>query len=184
MPREICVSEVAGIRAGLRGFGLLVLALASAAPAFGAGSIFGPAPLPDWVKTAAAQKLPEFPGTPKAVMLLDETTYTVGVDGRAVEHVRRVVKILRPQGREYGYPVVWFDKDSRILSMHVWSIDPAGHEYTLKDEDLREVSPPGEGGQLYEDTRYKMADPPGRDPGGVVAYEYERRERPYLAETN
>jgi hypothetical protein len=140
--------------------------------------------VPDWVKTAAAQPLPKFPGTPKAVVLLDETTYTVGSDGRAVEHVRRVVKILRPQGREYGYPVVWFDKDSKILSMHVWSIDAAGHEYAIKDNEMMEISPPGEGGELYADTKAKVADPPGRDPGGVVAYEYERRDRPYLAETN
>jgi hypothetical protein len=33
------------------------------------------------------------------VVLLDELTYTVAPDGRAAEHVRRVVKILRPQGR-------------------------------------------------------------------------------------
>jgi hypothetical protein len=150
----------------------------------GHASIFGPAPLPDWVKTAAQQKLPTFPGAPKAVVLLDQTTYTVGSDGRAVEHVRRVVKILRPQGRDYGYPAVTFDKDSKVLSFHVWSIDPAGHEYTLKDEDIREIGHPGEGGELYDDDRAKVADPPGRDPGGVVAYEYERRERPYLAESN
>jgi hypothetical protein len=161
-----------------------VLLAMACVPAFGAGSIFGTAPVPDWVKSAAAQKLPVFPGTPKAVVLLDETTYTVGSDGRAVEHVRRVVKILRPQGREYGYPVVWFDKDSKVLSMRVWSIDPAGHEYTLKDEDIREIGLQGDGGELYSDTRAKVADPPGRDPGGVIAYEYERRERPYLAETN
>jgi hypothetical protein len=140
--------------------------------------------VPDWVKAAAAQPLPKFPGSPKAVVLLDETTYTVGSDGRAVEHVRRVVKILRPQGRDYGYPYVSFDKDSKILSMHVWSIDPAGHEYQVKDNEMLEVSPPGEGGELYEDEKARVANPPGRDPGGVVAYEYERRNRPYLAETN
>jgi hypothetical protein len=140
--------------------------------------------VPDWVKAAVAQPMPKFPGTPKAAVLLDETTYTVGSDGRAVEHVRRVVKILRPQGREYGYPVVWFDKDSKVLSMHVWSIDPAGHEYALKDNEISEIGNPGEGGQLYDDERARVAEPPGRDPGGVVAYEYERRERPYVAETN
>jgi hypothetical protein len=156
----------------------------SAVPAHGAGSLFGTAPVPDWVKTAAQQKLPVFPGNPKAVVLLDETTYTVGADGRATEHVRHVVKILRPQGRDYGYPAVWYDKDSKVLSMHVWSIDAAGHEYTLKDSDIGDVGAPGEGGQLYSDDRAKVADPPGRDPGGVVAYEYEKRERPYLAETN
>jgi len=149
-----------------------------------AGNIFGSAPVPDWVKTAAQQKLPEFHGNPKAVVLLEETTYTVDQKGQAIEHVRRVVKILRPQGRDYGYPSVWYDKDSKVLSLHVWSIDSAGHEYTVKDSDILDVGAPGEGGELYSDDRAKVADPPGRDPGGIIAYEYEKRARPYLAETN
>lgn len=166
---------VAG-RVAARALGIGVLAIGM--PAWGASAV------PDWVKAAAAQPLPHYPASTKAVVLLDETTYTVGTDGKAVEHVRRVIKILRPQGREYGEPVVWFDKDSKILFMHVWSIDPSGHEYTLKDNEIAEVSPPGEGGELYVDERAKVAEPPGRDPGGVIAYEYEKRERPYLAETN
>jgi hypothetical protein len=163
---------------------LAALLLACCPLAHAGGSIFGGNPVPDWVKAAAQQKLPDFAGAPKAVVLLDETTYTVGSDGRAVEHVRRVVKILRPQGRDYADPFVSFDKDSKVLSMHVWSIDPAGHEFSLKDEDIIEVGHPGEGGELYDDEKAKVAEPPGRDPGGIVAYEYERRERPYLAETN
>ena len=154
-----------------------------AAPAF-AGALFGSAPVPDWVKTAAQKKLPEFHGNPKAVVLLDETTYTVDEKGQATEHVRRVVKILRPQGRDYGYPAVSYDKDSKVLLMHVWSIDAAGHEYSMKDNEIADVGAPGEGGELYSDDRAKVADPPGRDPGGVIAYEYEKRERPYLAEAN
>jgi len=173
--------------ASMRWTGMLAVICAAAmiaVPAW-AESIFGsPAPAPDWVKAAAQEKLPEFSGTPKAVVLLYETTFTVGADGRATEHVRRVVKILRPQGREYGYPAVWYDKDSKVMSMHVWSIDPAGHEYTLKDNEIQDVGIPGDGGQLYSDDRAKVADPPGRDPGGIIAYEYEKRERPYLAETN
>jgi hypothetical protein len=159
----------------LAGIGLL---LAVTSPLYAASGI------PDWVRTAAHQDLPKYPASTKAVVLLDETTYTVGTDGRATEHVRRMVKILRPQGREYANPFVWFDKDSKVTSMHVWSIDPAGHEYALKDSEIQEIGEPGEGGQLYSDERAKVADPPGRDPGGVVAYEYEKRERPYLAETN
>ncbi|HVG27513.1 MAG TPA: DUF3857 and transglutaminase domain-containing protein [Acidobacteriaceae bacterium] len=140
--------------------------------------------VPDWVRQAAQQKLPSFPESTKAVVLLSELTYTVAPDGKAVMHVRQVVKILRPQGRRYGYPFVSFDKDSKVLSMHVWSIDPAGHEYALKDDEIHEISPRGESWELYSDDKAKVADPPGRDPGGVIAYEYERRERPYLAETN
>lgn len=139
--------------------------------------------VPDWVKAAAQKSLPTFPETAKAAVLLSETTYTVGSDGQAVEHVRTVIKILRPQGREYGYPVVWTDKDQKVLSMHVWSIDPSGHEFAVKDNEIKEFSTPG-GGEEFSDDKAKVADPPGRDPGGIVAYEYERRERPYLAETN
>lgn len=150
-----------------------------------AASFFGSSQtVPDWVKAAAEQKLPEFHGNPKAVVLLDETTYTVDPSGRATEHVRRVVKILRPQGRDYGYPAVTYDKDSKVLSMHVWSIDAAGHDYAMKDSEIADVGEPGEDGELYSDERARVADPPGRDPGGVVAYEYEVRERPYLAEAN
>lgn len=140
--------------------------------------------VPAWVHTAATQTLPQLPETAKAVILLDDQTYTVAPDGRATEHERVVVKILRPQGREYGQPVVPFDKDMKVLSLHVWSIDPAGHEYALKDNEIREFGSPGEGGELYSDDKAKVASPPGRDPGGIVAYEFERRERPYLAETN
>jgi len=149
-----------------------------------ARNLFGAQPVPDWVKAAAQQKLPEFHGNPKAVVLLEDTTYTVDAKGQAIEHVRRVVKILRPQGRDYGYPAVSYDKDSKVLSMHVWSIDAAGHEYSVKDNEILDMGQPGEAGELYSDERAKVVDPPGRDPGGVIAYEYERKQRPYLAETN
>jgi hypothetical protein len=140
--------------------------------------------VPDWVKAAAQQPLPKLPESTKAVVLLDDETYTVDAKGQAVLHEREVIKILRPQGREFGYPAVWFDKDSKILSMHAWSIDPGGHEYAVKDNEMREGSPPGEAGELYDDLKFKIADPPGRDPGGIIAYEYEKRERPYLAEAD
>ena len=158
--------------------------LLTAAP-FSAAGVFGSSGnVPDWVKAAAQAAPASFPGKPKTAVLLSEITYTVAPNGQAVEHVRRVVKILRPQGRDDATPAVWFDKDSKIMSMHVWSIDPAGHEYAVKDSEILEVGAPGESGVLYSDDKAKTADPPGMDPGGVVAYEYERRERPYLAETS
>ena len=139
--------------------------------------------VPDWVKAAAQQELPHYPETTTAVVLLDETTYTVAADGKAVEHVRRVVKILRPQGRDEAMPAVGYDKDSKVLSMHVWAIGPDGHEFVVKDNELGDFGVPGSGEDLYSDDRVRgMGDPPGRDPGGVVAFEYEKRMRPYLAE--
>ena len=137
--------------------------------------------VPDWVRTAANQTLPSYTPETNAVALLEEITYRVEQDGQATEHVRRVVKILRPSGRDEGNVYVHFDKDTSILSLHVWSIGPDGHEYAVKDNEIVEFGYPGQG-NLYEDDKYKAVRAPGRDPGGVVAYEYEQRARPYLKE--
>ena len=144
------------------------LVLLAAAPTFASKQDS----VPDWVTAAAAQKLPDYPPETNAVVLLDDTTYTVAPDGRAVEHCRHVVKILRPQGRVEGRVFIPFDKDDKILSLHIWSIGPDGHQYALKDNEITEAGREG-GGILYDDVKAKTAAPPGRDPGGIVAYEYE-----------
>ncbi len=95
--------------------------------------------VPDWVSAAAAQKLPDYPADTNAVVLLDDTTYTVAPNGQATEHYRHVVKILRPQGRDDAIVAVPFDKDTKILSLHVWSIGPDGHQYALKDNEIVRV---------------------------------------------
>lgn len=155
----------------------LVLGLCLLSPA----SALAKENIPDWVRSAAAQSLPSYPATTKAVVLLEDITYTVSPDGTAVEHARTVIRILRPQGRDEGLVYVPFDKDRKILSMHVWSIGPDGHEYTLSDKEIVEFGYPGQG-NLYDDARIRAAKPPGRDPGGTIAYEYEQRMLPYIAE--
>jgi hypothetical protein len=137
--------------------------------------------VPDWVRTAAAQTIPTFSPETNAVVLLEDTTYAVASDGQAVEHHRRVIKILRPQGREDAIVHLNFDKDTKIQSLQVWSIGPDGHEYALRDNEFIEASF-GEG-EFYMDEKYRLARAPGSDPGGVVAYEYEQRMRPYSTET-
>lgn len=139
-----------------------------------------PDSVPDWVRAAAAQTLPKYSADTNAVVLLDDTTYTVGPDGKATEHYRRVVKILRPRGRDEGYVGVSFNKDTKILAMHVWSIGPDGHEYAVKDNEFVDR---GFGqGVFFEDEKVRMANAPGRDPGGVVAYEYDQKVLPYVTE--
>ena len=156
---------------------LVILTFLAVAPAFASK----PDSVPDWVRTAAQQKLPQYSPETNAVVLLEDTTYTVAPDGSAIEHYRHVVKILRPQGRDEGIVAVPFDKDTRILSMHVWSIGPDGHEYAVKDNEMVEVGYPGQG-NFFMDDKVRVARAPGRDPGGVVAYEYEQRSHPYLTE--
>ena len=158
-------------------FALVLLTFLAVVPAFA----FKSDSVPDWVRTAAQQKLPIYSPETNAVVLLEDTTYTVAPDGSAIEHYRYVVKILRPQGRDEGIVAVPFDKDSKILSMHVWSIGPDGHEYAVKDNEMEEFGYPGQG-NFFIDLKVRAAKAPGRDPGGVVAYEYEQRSHPYLTE--
>jgi transglutaminase-like putative cysteine protease len=129
-------------------------------------------PLPDWVTQAAAAKVQVAPGAhPKAAVLLEDKLITVDPDGTITERYRQVIKILRPQGRAYAHPVAWFNKDHKLLSFHVWSIGPDGHQYAVKDQDIYEQGSDS-WGILYDDVREKSTDPPGADPGGIVAFEY------------
>jgi len=144
----------------------LVFALAPAA------ALASSPDLPDWVTQAATAQVHIAEGThPKAAVLLEDKLLTISPDGRITERYRMVVRILRPQGREYAHPVAWFNKDHKLLSFHIWSIGPDGHQYALKKDDIYERGSEA-WGLLYDDVRYESADVPGADPGGVVAYEY------------
>ena len=134
--------------------------------------------VPEWVTAAISQPKGTYAAETSAVVLLDEMTLTVGTDGKAVQRMRFVVRILRPSGREEGIVEVPYDKDTKILSLHIWSVGPDGHEYAMKDSEILDEGYAG-GGGLYFDERFKVARAPGRDPGGVVAYEVEQRLAPY-----
>jgi hypothetical protein len=136
---------------------------------------------PDWVLTAAHASTPDYPKTTMAVVLDDEETLTVEPDGKATLLKRRVIKILRPQGRGFATVVVPIDRDRKLRALHVWSIAADGHPYTLRDNEIAEVGD-SEYGMLYVDLHAKVARAPAADPGAVVAYEYERTERPYVQE--
>jgi hypothetical protein len=140
-----------------------------------------PDSVPDWVRTAASQALPSYSPETNAVVLLDDVTYTVAPDGKAERHVRRVVKILRPQGRRESKIQVNFDKDTKILAMHVWGIGADGHEYAMKDSEYTDVGYDANG-IAFQDDKARVATAPGADPGGVIAYEYSQRIRPYVTE--
>ena len=152
---------------------LLLIGLSLTAPAARAAN-----PFPDWVVQAAAAKVPSYPANTDAVVLLDDRLITVAPDGRATERQRRVVKILKPQGRQYAEIVASYTKDEKLDYFHAWSIAPDGHQYTVKDQEVHDEAL-GEWGILYDDLRAKIVTPPGADPGGVIAYEVETRVADY-----
>lgn len=135
---------------------------------------------PEWVRQAAAGQV-KSPADAKAIVLLNDELLTVQPDGQARLRSREVIRLLRPQGREYAELVAWSGGGKKLLSFHAWSIGPDGHEYTVKDDQVREEGGE-EGGMLYVDHRAKIVTPPGADPGGVVAYESESQLPGYMTE--
>lgn len=160
---------------------LVLLALVAAVVPSRASS---PPPIPDWVMQAVpAAPLPAAWHDAKAVYLLEDTLVSVGPDGRATERYRAVVKILRPQGRDYAHPAADFSKDEKLDSFHVWSIAPDGRHYSMKDSEYVETGDVGaDAGVLYGDVRMRVASPPGADPGGVIAWESVKQLPPYFFE--
>ena len=82
---------------------------------------------PDWVQQAASAKM-ENPAGAKAVVLLQDELLTVQPDGQTRLRQREVIKILRPQGRDYATLVAWSGMGRKLLSFHGWSIGPDGHQ--------------------------------------------------------
>jgi Domain of Unknown Function with PDB structure (DUF3857) len=139
-------------------------------------------PPPDWFTQAATNALlPATMRNAKAVILLDDRLLTVDAGGKATLRRRMVVKILRPQGRDYAHPIAWSRTGSKLLSFHIWSIGSDGHQYSVKDDQIFEVGSK-EWGILYDDLRYKTATVPGADPGAVVAWEFTQEAPIYSGE--
>ena len=136
--------------------------------------------IPDWVHQAASQTLPAYPPDTNAVVLLVDTTYTVNGPGDVTEHHRRVVKILRPEGRNEASFGVDFRKDAKLNSVHAWSVDSSGHEFEVKDKEFGETSNFTE--SLYDDIRARVTTAPAAAPGTIVAFEFDVQRHEYLPE--
>ena len=162
-------------RATKKRLGCVVLLLLAAAPGLHASA-------PEWLRAAARVPLVSYPADTRAVVLLEEHNSTVKENGETIVVYRRAVKILRKEGRDEAEFGASFDNEARLKSIHAWSIAPGGKESEVKDKDFVETSPYS--GELYSDERFKLARVPGAEPGAVVGFEYERRERPYLLDIN
>ena len=144
----------------------LALVLALSLPAF-AGT-------PDWLRQAA--KVQVHPSTDEvAVVLLDEQITTVTPDGEIRSTYRKAYRIIRPQGRDLGVVAVTFDSDTQLSFLKGWSITADNGEYEVKEKDAVETSFSADA--LYDDNRRKILRIPGADPGSVIGYEYQRKER-------
>jgi hypothetical protein len=137
---------------------------------------------PQWMRALVNAPLPEHDEKTDAVLLYSETNVNVISADKIQTTVREAYKILRPDGREYGTAVVYYNSPGeKVTSLHGWCIPAQGKDYEVKDKDALDLAPPGvEGGELIEDSRAKVLQIPAPDPGNIVGYEYVVEERPLL----
>jgi hypothetical protein len=139
---------------------------------------FAKAEVPDWMRALARQPVKSYAADVNAVVLLDDQSTVVKDNGEIVKRGRRVVRILRPEGRDAAIFWVNFDGDSKVNYIHGWSITSKGQEYESKDKDAYEQSATTY--EIYSDSKIKYLRPPGSDVGSVVGFEYEQKKRPYI----
>ncbi|MGH9746992.1 MAG: DUF3857 domain-containing transglutaminase family protein [Candidatus Acidiferrales bacterium] len=134
---------------------------------------------PDWFRSAAQEKLPEYPKDTERVVLLDEVITTVKENGEIEERVRRVFKLLRPQAQNnLGAVSVSFDGDTKLTYLKAWTITGDGTAYEVKETDAVESS--FTTFELYNGVRVKTLRYTEAKPGNIVGYEYVRKKRPYV----
>jgi hypothetical protein len=137
--------------------------------------------IPDWVRQAASQPLETYPPETNVAILLDQTDYTIISPGEFIEHSRSVVKILRPEGRDWRHLGIGLSGKDKLQSAHAWTIDKEGKEYEVKQKDfIEEIDYPD--WMLYADDRSMTAKAAAPLPGSVIALEYEVRRHEYINE--
>jgi uncharacterized protein DUF3857/transglutaminase superfamily protein len=136
---------------------------------------------PAWMHSAVNAPIPAHDEKTTAVILYAEDILTVQSNGKIKRTERRVYKILRPNGKEYGTVKAYFDGETRITSLHGWCIPSQGKDYEVKDKDALESALPGfEDDALASDVRVKILPIPASVPGNIVGYEIEQELRPYV----
>ncbi len=153
----------------------------SAAFLFGLITFFSPmvqAEVPEWLRALAKQPAKTYADDVNAVVLLDDQVTTVKDNGDLVRRGRRVVRILRPEGRDEAAYWVHYNGDSKVNYLHGWSITSKGQEYETKSGDVSEHSVSTY--EVYSDAKIKALRVPGADVGTVVGFEYEQQQRPYV----
>jgi transglutaminase-like putative cysteine protease len=139
------------------------------------------ADVPDWLQAQTTVSLPTYDEKTNAVVLYDEHVVTVAPSGMIKHLQRRALRILRPDGEQWGELRVHFDNQTRITNLRAWAIPAQGKPYVVKEKQSIETALFGvENGELVSDLRTRVLHIPAAVPGSVIGYEVEQEEYPYL----
>lgn len=176
MRNKSCCNPLAHGPAIRRSVAILIVVLC------GCYSIASAGDAPQWMHAVVNAPLPQHDDKTDAVLLYSEKNVSVQSADKIKIVVRKVYKILRPDGRDYGYAFVPFNSPSeKVSALRGWCIPAQGKDYEVKDKEAVEISDPKiDGSELISNVREKVIRIPASDPGNVIGYEYELEEQPML----
>jgi transglutaminase-like putative cysteine protease len=134
--------------------------------------------LPEWMQELTHVSLPSYPAETKGVVLLDEEVTTIRDNGDVYTVHRWAAKILRKEGRELSQQQVRFSNDTKLTWLKAWSVDAKSTVYELKEKDAIETAMFSD--EAFSDIKHKVMFLPAAEPGAIIGYEYQQKERPYL----
>ena len=158
--------------------GVLALGLCTALPRTSYAKKMQPAP--DWALSVAKTPTPDDAKNARAVLLSDGYVITVDTQHHAVERERWAVRILAPEGRGDAHCTVEYNEDAKLDYFRAWTFTTSGRQFQAMATDFKDVGVGGDPDMQFAD-RFRILNPPGADPGSVVACETERQLEPYLS---
>ena len=139
---------------------------------------------PQWVQQAGAIKVPAYDKDVPAVVLVDESTTTIGSDGRTNEVYNYAVRILRREGREYASGHVGYIPDiGKIKEFKAWLIRPSGETKRYGKDDIVDLA--ADTNDVYNEYRMrKISATNEADAGAVFAYTYSLEDRSVFSQND
>jgi hypothetical protein len=140
-------------------------------------------PVPQWALDAAKTPTPDYAKNSGSVILYDEYVETIDVQGRAVEREREAIRILQPQGRNFGCEVS-YDVDEKINYFRAWTIGADEKQYQAKETDFHDEGSEEEGivkdiPILLDTEKHRIVHPPAADVGATIFCESEELLAPW-----
>ena len=156
---------------------LLVLALIC-----GAGATALADDAPAWLQRAATIQTPTYDKKVNAVVLVNDSTVTVGEDGQVTEVKTYAVRIFNRDGRREATAMASFGSDSeKVKDFHAWMIKPSGQTKSYgKDQTIEQTNP----NDIYNEWHAKIiAAADDVEPGSVFGFQSATERRPYFYQT-
>ena len=139
---------------------------------------------PPWVQQAATIKVPAYEKDVPAVVLVDESTITVGADGRTREVYNYAVRILRREGRDYAIGHVGYIPDiGNVKEFRAWLVRPGSETKRYGKDDTVDVA--ADLNDVYNEYRVRKISA-GNDvvDGAVFAYSYTLEDRSVFSQAD